>query len=192
MARKAKKDPWKRKEWYSITTPDFLGSKDIGDTPADDPQYVKGRIVRTSLRDLTGNFRKYYVKLFFKVNEIKGNKAKTNFIGHDLTRDYIQSIIRRITSRIDDVVEVRTKDRAKIRVKSSIFTRRRVNSSKKAEIRKKMRELIQERAKKTKMTDMVTGMIEGKIAKELNDAIKKLCPTNRAEIKKSEVLEQAS
>ena len=192
MVKKTKRDPWKSKVWYSILTPEIFGSKVIGETPADDANNLYGRIIEASLKEITGNFRKYYVKLFFKINEVSGTEAKTNFIGHDLTRDYIQSIVRRLTSRVDDTVDVKTQDNAKIRIKSTVFTRRRVNSSKKAELRKKMTELISNQAVKSKMSDLVDGMIQGKLSTELYEVTKKICPINRAEIRKSEVFEQAS
>ena len=69
MVKKTKRDPWKSKVWYSILTPEIFGSKVIGETPADDANNLYGRIIEASLKDITGNFRKYYVKLFFKINE---------------------------------------------------------------------------------------------------------------------------
>lgn len=49
----AAKDKWKMKEWYIVYAPDFFGSKEIGLTPADDPEKVIGRVIETTLKDLT-------------------------------------------------------------------------------------------------------------------------------------------
>jgi len=38
------RDKWRAKVWYTIMTPDTFGSKELGMTPADNPDKVIGRI----------------------------------------------------------------------------------------------------------------------------------------------------
>lgn len=78
----ATKDKWKMKEWFVVYAPDFFGNKEIGLTPADDPEKVIGRVIETTLKDLTGDFTKGQVKLYFQVYDVKGQNAYTKFKGH--------------------------------------------------------------------------------------------------------------
>ncbi len=96
----AAKDKWKMKEWYIVYAPEFFGSKEIGLTPADDPEKVIGRVIETTLKDLTGDFTKGHVKLYFQVYDVKGQNAYTKFKGHTLARSYIRSLVRRRTTRL--------------------------------------------------------------------------------------------
>jgi len=72
--RAAAKDKWKLKDWYIVYAPEFFGNVEIGLTPADEPEKVKGRIIETTLRDVTGDFTKGHVRLYFRIHDVK---AKT-------------------------------------------------------------------------------------------------------------------
>ena len=73
MAKKQRRrvrDTWKEKSWYTIKTPVAFGDKEIGTTPARDPELVYGRTVEVTMRELTGDFSKQYIKLQFEVNDV--------------------------------------------------------------------------------------------------------------------------
>ena len=58
MAKKQRRrvrDTWKEKSWYTIKTPVAFGDKEIGTTPARDPELVYGRTVEVTMRELTGD-----------------------------------------------------------------------------------------------------------------------------------------
>ena len=46
------------------------------------------------MRELTGDFSKQYVKLKFQISEVAGDTATTRFIGHQVTSDYVRSMIQ--------------------------------------------------------------------------------------------------
>ena len=53
MAKKQRRrvrDTWKEKSWYTIKTPVAFGDKEIGTTPARDPELVYGRTVEVTPR----------------------------------------------------------------------------------------------------------------------------------------------
>ncbi len=68
------------------------------------------------MRELTGDFSKQYIKLRFEVNGVAGTVANTKFTGHKTTTDYVRSMIRRGTSRIDASAVVKTKDDHKLKL----------------------------------------------------------------------------
>ena len=113
--RRRVRDTWKEKEWYTIMTPKDFGDAEIGTTPARDPELLVRRTVESSLRELTGDFSKQYIKLFFQIRNVAGTTANTEFVGHQVTTDYVRSMIRRGTSRIDAIVNVTSKDGIKLK-----------------------------------------------------------------------------
>ena len=100
-ARRRVRDTWKEKSWYTIKTPVNFEDKEIGETPARDPELLIGRGVEVTMRELTGDFSKQYIKLRFEIDNVAGDVANTKFTGHKTTTDYVRSMIRRGTSRID-------------------------------------------------------------------------------------------
>ena len=109
-ARRRVRDTWKEKSWYTIKTPVNFEDKEIGETPARDPDLLIGRGVEVTMRELTGDFSKQYIKLRFEIDNVAGEVANTKFTGHKTTTDYVRSMIRRGTSRIDASAVVTTKD----------------------------------------------------------------------------------
>ena len=89
------------KEWYDIVTPKYFGKKVIGQSLTTDPNRLINRIIEVSLVELTGEATKYYIKLYFKVNKVEGNKVSTMFYGHDTTRDFVARVVQTRTNRID-------------------------------------------------------------------------------------------
>ena len=131
----------KGKEWYQIISPKFFGDFVVGETMAIDPNQIKGRVIEASLTDITGDPNKYYLKFFFKVDEIKDNKAMTKFIGHDCTRDFLSRIVRTRTTRIDtnDIIDLVDN---KLRVKTVAISNRAVSNNVACAIRKNIRESV--------------------------------------------------
>ncbi|WGI16979.1 30S ribosomal protein S3ae [Methanonatronarchaeum sp. AMET-Sl] len=185
--RKSRKFGWEAKDWYTVFAPEMFGESKIGETPADEPQKVTGRVIETTVGDLTGDFSKNNVKLYFKINKVSGNEAYTQFIGHELTSDYIGSLIRRRTDRIDLTVDVLTQDGYKIRVKPILFTVKRGKSSQKKGLRKKATEVIKTNAKKMEYEQFTQELVTGQISSEIYQTVKSIYPLRRVEIRKSEV-----
>ena len=133
-ARKIK-DRWKAKSWYNVLAPPAFDSVTIADTLADGPDSLINRVTPVSLQDLTNDFRKSHIKLFFKINKVEDNNAHTQYAGHTLTSDYLRRMIRRRRSKIDGVYYATTRDGAILRVKPFATTDKRVQNSQKKVIR---------------------------------------------------------
>lgn len=184
----AAKDKWKMKEWFVVYAPEFFGSKEIGLTPADDPEKVIGRVVETTLRDITGDFTKSHVKLYFQVYDVKGQNAYTKFKGHTLARSYIRSLVRRRTTRVDGIFNITTKDGYKLRVMGMVIAYRRIQTSQERAIRKIMQDIIYKKAEELNFADFVLQSVNGQIAQEIAKEAKKIYPIKRAEVRKIKVL----
>ena len=140
--RRRVKDTWKDKQWYKIMTPKEFGDAEIGTTPARDSSMLIKRTVESSMRELSGDFSKQYIKLFFQIKDVAGETANTDFVGHQVTSDYVRSMIRRGTSRIDAIAPVTTKDDKKMKVHVLAITIKRAKSSQQKFIRETMGKIV--------------------------------------------------
>ena len=187
MAERKKKKTVKN--WYSLLAPSMFGKAKIAETPADDPEKILGRVVEVSMQELTGDFAKAHIKLLFKVVDVSGLEARTAFVGHTNTTDYIKRMARRHKSKIDGVFDVVTKDGMRIRVKPSAYTGKRIQTSQKRAIRTVMGEVIENLAKNNTLDEFVKYMLDGEIGKQTYKLAKAIYPVKRVEVHKSELLE---
>ena len=106
MSRRARRvkarvrDKWRLKKWFTVVAPPAFGEAFLGTTPADDPLKLIGRVMETTLYDLTGDFMHVHIRLYFQIVRVEGEKCLTRFKGHELARDYIRSLIRRRSSKV--------------------------------------------------------------------------------------------
>lgn len=187
--RRRVRDTWKEKQWYNIMTPKEFGEAEIGTTPARDPNMLIKRTVESSLRELSGDFSKQYIKLYFQIKDVAGDIANTNFIGHQVTSDYVRSMIRRGTSRIDSISHVNTQDGVKMKIHVLAITIKRAKSSQQKFIRETMERLVAEAAAERTFRDLVEDVITGKLASHIYHEAKKIYPLKRVEIVKTRVIE---
>jgi small subunit ribosomal protein S3Ae len=178
---------WKAKSWYRVHTPDNLGKVFIGDTIANDAESVVGRIMTSTLGEITNDYAKQHMKMSFKINSVAGDSAYTEFVGHDVTRDYLRSLVKRRSSRIDCHVPLVTKDGKKVHLTISCYTFARANISQEHAIRKIITEAVKAQASAWDLTTLVNVIVSGEISRDLFKAVKIIYPTRRVEIVKSKV-----
>jgi small subunit ribosomal protein S3Ae len=187
-AAKKVKDKWRAKEWYKVFAPDMFSKMQLGETPADSPEGVMGRITEATVQDLTGDFSKMHIKLKFKVTNVAGLDAHTIFAGHDLTSDYVRRLTRRKRTKTDAVVDVTTKDAWEIRVKPMGVSEQRIQASQETAIRTIMQDECKVAASEATIGEFVRMLIMGELAKRISDASKIIVPIKRIEIRRSEVM----
>jgi len=185
-ARKVK-DKWKAKNWYQIQAPSLFDNVPISETLSDKPDSLIGRVTQISMQDLTNDFRKSHIKLFFKINKVEESTASTYFKGHTLTSDYLRRMIRRRKSRVDGVYDVETKDGAYLRVKPFAITEKRIQNSQKKLIRSVMKETIVNNSKAKTLNELLKEILEGRTGSEIYKNCKKFYPVKRVEIHKTEI-----
>jgi small subunit ribosomal protein S3Ae len=188
-ARKVK-DRWKAKGWYNIQAPPSFDNVTVADTLSDTPGNLINRVTEVSLQDLTNDFRRSHIKLFFKIHKIEETTAHTQFAGHTLTSDYLRRMIRRRRSKIDGVYDVSTRDGATIRVKPFATTDKRIQNSQRKVVREAMKQTIADQAKTCTLAEFVKNILDGKTGSDIYKNCKKLYPVKRIEIFKTEVISQ--
>ena len=188
MPKVTVRDKWKLKKWYTVLAPSLFGNVPIGTTPADREWKLLGRVFEVTLFDLTGDFSKHHIHLYFQVHEIKDDVAYTRFKGHELARDYIKSVVRRKSSKVAAIVNVTTKDGYGLRATGMALTAFRCKTSQKRAIRKMIFRVLEERAREMTLDEYIKAMIFGKLAAEIMEQGKKIYPVRKAEIYKSKLL----
>lgn len=188
-ARKVK-DRWKAKGWYNILAPPAFDSVTVADTLADSPDSLIDRVTGVSLQDLTNDFRKSHITIFFKINKVEENNAYTQFVGHTLTSDYLRRMIRRRRSKIEGVYDVTTRDGAVCRVKPFATTDKRIQNSQRKVVREAMKKTIEDSAKTHTLSEFIRDVLDGKIGGDIYKNCKKLYPVKRIEINKTHVISQ--
>ncbi|MFQ5892536.1 MAG: 30S ribosomal protein S3ae, partial [Candidatus Methanofastidiosia archaeon] len=178
----------RNKNWYPILAPKMFGNQIIGETPSNDPKKVVGRTIETSLRDLTGDFKKGHIKLNFKVSKVEGNKASTEFISHEISRSYMRSQIRRRNTKIEGIVDVKTKDDKSLRVIVAGIAFKRATDIQERSVRKKICETIENAAKNLTLEQFIQELVLSKVASDAFNKAKKIFPLRRVEVVKAKVL----
>jgi small subunit ribosomal protein S3Ae len=189
MAKKSqmgrKVEGWKAKSWYRIHVPEIFGKSYIGDTISSDPETVVGRILQTTLGEIIQDYTKQHIKIRVKVTSVAGDAAYTEFVGHELTRDYMRSMVKRRTSRIDTILPVTTKDGKTLRITMTCLTLTRANLSQVHAIRSAMTQFLQAYAAQREFPAFVKEMVSGEVTKELFKLVKPIYPVRRVELIKS-------
>lgn len=175
------------KSWYTIMSPDFLGNLSLGDTLADAPEKLLGRRISTTLAEITGDPWRQSTRVVFKVTGVDGNTARTSFDGHRMARDYMRSLAKRRTSKIDAVVRVSTRDGSSVTLQASGFTLKKTGEPQEKAIRDSLATTLKQRAAALEMTQFVQEMVLGKLAADLYKEAKRIYPLRRVEVEKSQV-----
>jgi small subunit ribosomal protein S3Ae len=185
--RRRVKDKWRDKAWYTVVSPPYFGGVELGAIPADDPSKLVGRIVDATLYDITNDFAHQYLKMYFRVADVEGKTARTIFKGHEYSRDYLRSLVRRRTTRVDGIFSVTTTDDYGLRLAVSVFTLTRIKTSQEQEIRAVMRKNVEEKASSLTFDQFVQELVLGKIASEIYNEAKKIAPLRHVGIRKSKL-----
>ena len=192
MSSKTKRvrDKWRSKSWYMVIAPSYFGNVELGAVPADEPEKIIGRIIDATLYDITNDFAHQYLKMYFQITEIDGKTAKTTFKGHEYSRDYLRSLVRRRTTKVDALLNVTTKDGYKLRIAISAFSLSRIRTSQEKQIRAIMDKIIKEKSSALTLDQFAQEMVLGKIASDIYNEAKKIVPLRHIGIRKSKLVMQ--
>jgi small subunit ribosomal protein S3Ae len=188
--KKRVRDKWRSKSWYTVMAPPYFGNVELGSIPADEPGKLIGRVIDSTLYDITNDFAHQYLKVYFQITEVDGKNAKTIFNGHEYARDYLRSLVRRRTTKVDGIVDVTTKDGYKLRVAVSAFTLSRIKTSQEKDIRAIIEKIVKEKANALTLDQFAQEMVLGKIASDIYNEAKKIAPLRHVGVRKSKLLKQ--
>jgi small subunit ribosomal protein S3Ae len=184
------RDKWRQKSWYTVKSPKYFGEVELGTLPSDDPSKIVGRVIDATLYDVTDDFSHQYLRMHFKITDVEGKTASTIFKGHEYSRDYLRSLIRRRTTRVDGIFNIATKDGYQLRVAACALTLRRIKTSQEVAIRAVMKRIITEKAGELEFDEFVQEAVLGKLASDIYNEAKIVSPLRHVGIRKSTLLLQ--
>jgi small subunit ribosomal protein S3Ae len=185
---KAVKDKWRRKDWYDIILPRYFGETKVGETPAEEDGLLNGRVFETTLSQITGDFSQEYIKMYFQVTGVEDHKAATIFKGHEYLRDYLRSLVRRRSTKVDGIYLISTTDGYKVKVIVTALTQVRIQSSQEHEIRAIMKGIVDEKAKTLTFDQLAHEMVLGKLASDVYNKAKNVTALRHVGVRKSELI----
>ena len=183
---------WKAKSWFKVYAPEVFDKAYLGDTVANEPEKVYGRVMQTTLGEISQDYSKQNIKMRFKITNVAGDAAYTDFVGHEVTKDYLRAMVKRRASRIDSILLLTTGDGKKLRVTATCFTINRADASQQHAIRKELTDYIIAKSKEQTYYQFVKDMVSGEISRDVFKNIKKIHPARRVELIKSKAIEASA
>jgi len=189
-AARKQRDKWKAKRWFTIRAPRNPWSfRIIGETIAEDPEQLVGRTFDIMQNELDGDFSKMHVQVIFRITDVVGGDALTEFSGHNVQKDHIRRQIRRYRGKVDDTVDVVTEDGYYVRFKPLLISRSRVKSSQKSAMRAKARDAILTMGASSTWIQLQKAVLDGTMETAIKDAVSTISPVRTAMIRRSQLLQ---
>ncbi|WP_302080350.1 30S ribosomal protein S3ae [Salinibaculum rarum] len=173
------------KRWYDVLAPEQFGREELGETPADESEKVLGRTIQTTLGDLRNEASENNTKLTFKINEVASDTAYTEFVKHELTRDYLRSLVRRGSSKVGAYITVLTTDDYRVQIQPVALTTKDADESQEKAIRRQMIDIVEEAAAERTFEDLIDSIVEGRLSSAIYNEAKTIYPLRRVEIQKT-------
>tara|TARA_Y100000994_G_scaffold102774_1_gene84684 strand:+ start:37735 stop:38667 length:933 start_codon:yes stop_codon:yes gene_type:complete len=189
-AARKQRDKWKAKRWYTIRAPRTPWSfRVIGETLAEDPSQLIGRNYEIIQNELDGDFSKMHVKVVFKVTDVLGNDAITEFVGHELLKDHVRRQVRRDRGKIDDTIDVVTEDGFYVRFKPLMISRARIKSSQKQQMRTIARDIILTTGATSTWFKLQAETLDGTLENKIKEAVSKIQPVRTVVIRRTQLIQ---
>ena len=189
-AARKQRDKWKAKRWYTIRAPRTPWSfRVIGETLAEEPSQLIGRNYEVIQNELDGDFSKMHVKVVFKVTDVLGNDAITEFVGHELLKDHVRRQVRRDRGKIDDTIDVVTEDGFYVRFKPLMISRARIKSSQKQQMRTIARDIILTTGATSTWFKLQAATLDGTLENKIKEAVSKIQPVRTVVIRRTQLIQ---
>ncbi len=184
------KDKWREKKWVTVLASPGFERAPIAYVPITSNELAVGRVIETTLFDISKQDpqQNMLIKLHFQITGIDGNTATTILKGHEYSREYLRSLVRRGASMVNFIRDYKTKDNAIVRVYVVAFTIGRINSSRKHEIRLAADKILKERAASLFYEQFAQEAVKQNIARELYDASKEIAKIRHLGIRKIKLI----
>lgn len=194
MAKGAKKggrvrDKWRDKQWIIVNAPAAFGGEPLNHIPITDADQATGRVIENTMYDIMKQDpSQHQIKVFVQISKITDGVASTVFKGHEYAKEYLRSLVRRGSSMISFTHDYTTMDGHTFRVASVVFTQRRVNTSKKHEIRLITHRMLSDRIPKMTVEQFAQEATVGKLSSEIMTEAKKITAIRHLGIKKTKLI----
>jgi small subunit ribosomal protein S3Ae len=191
LVRKTRKikDKWKEKRWVTVFAPESFNNIPIAYVPITSDKTAVGRVVEVTLFDiLKGDPSQHQYKLFFQINKVTEEKATTVFKRYEYAKEFLRSLIRRGSSRVNFVIDAKTKDGYVFRIKILTLSHRELNTSRKHALRLEAKKQIERIVPQMTIDEFVQAACYGKINSDIMAATKKIIRVRHVGLEKVRLL----
>ena len=176
------------KEWYDVYSPPYFGERIVSSIPCETPAALLGRVVETTLYDITDDFAHQSIKLYFLVVNTSDHRAMTILKSHEYATDYLRSLVRRGSTRLDGIFNATTKDQFAMRISIVAFTRDRIKASQEHGVREIMKQVVDEKSTSLTYEQLSQEIVLGKLGSDVYNLAKKIAPLRHVGVRKSKVV----
>ena len=186
------KDKWKEKKWVTVLAPDAFNNVPLGDIPITEDEKAVGRVMEVTLHDiLKGDPSQNQYKLYFQIDKVTKEKATTVFKKYEYAKEFLRSLIRRGSSRVNFVIDVKTKDAYIFRIKILALSHRELNTSRKHALRLIAKDVMEKTVSSMTIDQFVQASCYGKINSDIMAATKKLIRLRHVGLEKVKLIRTA-
>jgi small subunit ribosomal protein S3Ae len=186
------KDKWREKKWVTVSAPDSFNNVPIAYVPITDDENAIGRVLEVTLYDiLKGDPSQHQYKMYFQINKVDGDKATTIFKRYEYSKEFLRSLIRRGSSRINFIIDIKTKDGYVFRIKVVALTHRQLNTSRKHALRLIAKDVINNTIPQMTVDQFVQATCYSKINSDIMAAFKKVIRVRHVGLEKVKLIRTA-
>ena len=186
------KDKWKEKKWVTVLAPDAFNNIPIAYIPVTSDETAKGRVLEVTLFEiLKGDPSQHQYKLYFQVDKVNQEKATTIFKRYEYAKEFLRSLIRRGSSRINFSLDAKTKDGYIFRIKMLALSHRELNTSRKHALRLIAKDVLEKTVRNMTLDQFVQASCYGKINSDIMAAAKKVIHLRHVGLEKVKLIRTA-
>ena len=186
------KDKWRDKKWITVNAPDSFNNVPIAYVPITDDENAPGRVLEVTLYDiLKGDPSQHQYKMYFQLDKVNGDKASTIFKRFEYSKEFLRSLVRRGSSKINFIMDAKTKDGYIFRIKVIALTHRQLNTSRKHALRLIARDIINKTVPEMTIDQFVQATCYGKINSDIMAAAKKVIKIRHVGLEKVKLIRTA-
>lgn len=173
----------KKKSWYTVLAPEFMGNAPLGESTVYEKEELIGKTLELNLATITNDMKKQNINVTFKVIGVHEGKGQTQLVNYILVSSYIKRLIRRKREKIEDSFLARTKDGKVVRVKPIAITNSDTYNSIITKIRLGMKAMIKNSLKEKTYEEFVNDLMSMKIQKEMKEKLNKIYPLKYVDVR---------
>jgi len=186
------KDKWREKKWVSVIAPDSFNNVPVAYVPITNEENAVGRVLDVTLFDiLKGDTSQHQYKIFFQIDKVQDGKATTIFKRYEYAKEFLRSLVRRGSSKVNFIIDVKTKDGYIFRIKVIALTHRPLNTSRKNALRLIAKDVIEKTVPQMTIDQFVQATCYGKINSDIMAAAKKLIRIRHLGLEKVKLIRTA-
>ena len=186
------KDKWREKRWVTVNAPVSFNNVPIAYVPITDDENASGRVIEVTLFDiLKGDPSQHQYKMYFQMDKIEGDIATTIFKRFEYSKEFLRSLVRRGSSKINFIIDIKTKDGYIFRVKVIALTHRPLNTSRKHALRIIARDVINNTVPEMTIDQFVQATCYSKINSDIMAAFKRVIKVRHVGLEKVKLIRTA-